>query len=241
MAQVVPRHRTGKQGVMVPDQKTVLLLTRPKADSDAFLKDIHDRTGHEVPALIDPVIKVKTVDDVGDLDYYAAVICTSRHAVRIAGHTLRGVRVATVGLETARLAEDFGAHATRLGDNVEQFLSRIGELEGPAIHLRGVHSRGDLATRAIAAGLHVDEKIVYDQVERRLGSAAKEVLKGGQGVVPIFSPRSGQIILRNSVHPETRILAMSAAVASAWDGQAITHVAENATKRAMLELVLRVL
>ncbi|MCG6883667.1 MAG: uroporphyrinogen-III synthase [Silicimonas sp.] len=216
------------------DGGRVLLLTRPEAQSRVFLAECQAHMRRGVSCVISPVMRiVRTRLDV-DLSGFRTVIVTSSNAI---SKELAGKRVATVGEATAERARAVGADARCLGETVSAFLKRIGEIEGPALYLRGVHSRGDLAERARAEGVRVEDVVAYDQVAIALTDAAQNVLQGGRAVVPVFSPRSAALVARYPVADGTRIVAISAAAAEAWTGAGIVTVAARPDRLAMLDAV----
>lgn len=215
------------------ESRTTLLLTRPERDSEEFLAAIQERLGRDVPALISPVLRIEQVAETGDLAGFETVIVTSRNAVFLAGRCLKGRSVATVGQRTADAARAFGAKATCLGDDVEAFLRNIGELRGPAVHLRGVHGR-DLAGRADVA---VEERVIYDQVAQDLSGEARALLMSGKAVVPVFSPRSAALVSGNPVAASTLVVAISDTAKAAWQSEGRVVTATAPTREAMLDLV----
>ena len=219
------------------DEERVLLLTRPEPQSRSFLADCRARLGHEIASIVSPVMRIDPVPVEADLDRYATLIVTSRNALDQVAGSIGDRTVRTVGQRTADHASMLGADAVCLGDTVEAFLERADEIDAPAVHLRGVHSRGDLAARMTAKGIEVDECVVYDQVEQPLSDEAQAALAAGQAVVPIFSPRTSALVSAHGAHPETVILAISDAAAAAWGGKGRVHVARRPDKDAILDLV----
>lgn len=194
--------------------------------------------GRKPACVISPVIEIVPIGDTPDLDAFEMLIITSGHAVRLIGEAISGRRVVTVGEGTAKLACSAGAHAICLGDNVEEFLSRIGEVVGPALHLRGVHARGDIAGKARMHKISVDECIIYDQVEKPLNDRARDVLRSGIGVVPVFSPRSAKLLSQYPCHPDSHFIAMSAAVANEFDAARRVEIAKSPDGSAMCDMVV---
>lgn len=219
------------------DEERVLLLTRPEPQSRAFLADCSARLGREVEAILSPILRIQPIPVEIDLDRYATLIVTSRNALDQFAGSVGNRIVKTVGQRTAEKAAALGACAECLGETVEAFLERAGEVEGPAVHLHGVHSRGDLAARLTGKGVMTAECVVYEQAEQALSEAAKAALASGQAVVPVFSPRSAALVSAHGAHRGTVVLAISEAASAAWTAEGSTFVAARPDKDAMLDLV----
>ena len=215
----------------------VLILTRPEPQSRGFLAELEDRLGCSVPAIVSPILKIVELGESPDLDAFQTLIFTSGNGVKRVADDLKGRNVVTVGQQTARYAEMAGATATCLGDTVEDFLANAAFIKSPALHVRGVHSRGDLANRLSAQGTDVIEFVAYDQVEQPISDEARRALLAGTAIAPIFSPRSARLLSEYECHPSTRILAISAATAQEWAGQGLLEVAVRPDRQAMLDLV----
>ena len=224
------------------DDDPTLILTRPADRAQAFLALCEARLGRRIPAIISPVIEIVPFGDIPDLTEFDTLIVTSASAVsRLADEgLLGGRRVATVGERTAALAKSSGASATCLGENVETFLERVDQLSGPCLHLRGVHSRGDLALNVSKAGVPCAEAVIYDQIQRPLSSAARSAIAGqGRAILPLFSPRTAEL-LSSAAEAGTNasIIAMSDAVAAAWRGGGDVKIAQEPTNDAMCDMVI---
>jgi uroporphyrinogen-III synthase len=162
--------------------------------------------------------------------------------VRRLGRALAGQIVVTVGERTAALAREQGADAHCLGADVEAFLKNIEGLAGPALHARGVHTRGDLAGRAAAKGLTVEEAVIYDQVARPLSRAAEALLQGNSPVVvPLFSPRSAGLLSATPIRAPLFVIAISLATREAWTGPGRVTVAETPIAEALCRRVTEAL
>lgn len=215
----------------------VLILTRPEPQSRAFLADLEGRLGRSVSAIIAPILGISELGDKPDLNMFRTLIFTSGNGVdRVAGD-LAGRHVVTVGQQTARRAQGAGASAICLGNTVDEFLENAEAIEAPALHIRGVHSRGDLANRLSAMGAEVSEFVGYDQPQRPITKEAQQALLQGDAIVPVFSPRSARLMSAYDCHPSTRILAISDATAHEWVGEGTVEVAVRPDRQAMLDLV----
>ena len=225
-----------------PAGEATLLLTRPEAQSQEFLALCEALAGRRLPCVVSPVLEIVDLGEVPDLTLFRTVIVTSGNAVRRLGRTLAGRVVVTVGERTAALARDQGADARCLGPDVDAFLENIDGVEGPAVHVRGVHTRGDLAGRAAAKGLTVEEAVIYDQVARPLSRAAEALLQGNSPVVvPLFSPRSAGLLSATPIGAPIFVIAISPATRVAWTGPGRVTVAETPTAEAVCRAVTEAL
>ena len=227
------------------EEGATLLLTRPRARSEEFLSLCEASAGRRLPSVISPVIEITDTGELPELSGYDTIILTSSNAVRRLGVSglLRGRSVATVGAHTAEFARTFGADAHCRGDDVETFLASEPTFGGPAIHCRGVHARGDLAERLSALGQVCAEAVVYDQVAQPLNPAARALLDGALPVVmPLFSPRSAKLVSASGPpHAPVTVIAMSEAVADAWQFGGDVRIAHEPRSTAMRDAVLSAL
>lgn len=223
------------------DSQPTLLLTRPKEQSAEFLSECEKHADRRLPVVVSPIIRIEAVADVPDLSSYATLIFTSANGVVACASELRGRRVVTVGTKACVLAAQAGAVATSLGEDVETFLAQSDQIEGPALHCRGTHARGNLAERLSANGVQTDEAILYDQVAQPLTPAARSLLQSnGSVVAPIFSPRSAQLLSQTMISADIQIVAMSEAVAQAWSGTgAVTVVSEPTALEMAMQTIRR--
>lgn len=233
---------SGTRARQAKRQKPVLLLTRPEQDAWDFAVDVEREFRDAFEIVISPLISILP-GDVPNLDPFETVVLTSRNAARVAGEALAGRRIATVGARTAEVARDLGADALMLGETVSDFLEQLSDVTPPAIHLRGEHARGDLARTATGRGTAMQEAVIYRQEARDLALAAKERLVTRQVVVPLFSPRSAELLQRavGEMPVSLHVAAMSQAVADAAPDAVRTCIAEAPTRRGMLDAIAAIL
>ena len=214
-----------------------VLMTRPERQSSEFIARCEREFGERISAVISPVFRIEDVGEIPPLDEFRTLIFTSGHAVRrlgIAGE-LKGRRVATVGQATAELAREFGASAKAYGDDIETFLANFGGLADPCLHLRGRHSRGNLAARLTELRRMTGEAIIYDQIAIPLSREAQNLITGSKPIIaPLFSPRSAELLAKFiRRHRFVKIIAMSEAVADASGSGHDVKIAEQPTIEAM--------
>ncbi len=220
------------------DTSTTLLLTRPKPQSETFLAECETEVGRRLPVVISPLLKIEPVGDMPDLDAFDTIVLTSSNGVARLGSALAGRIVVTVGKKTAALASQQGAKAAVLGESVDAFLAAQYAFKGRVLFCRGKHSRGDLANRLRQRSVNVEEAVIYDQVGQPLDSRARELLVGdGLVVAPVFSPRSARLLAANPITAPISVLAISSAVAAAWNGPGNILVASHPDANHMRQMV----
>ena len=99
----------------------------------------------------------------------------------------------TVGTATADAARAAGFHPISADGDADALVTMIKAAQptGPLLHVRGAHSRGNVAERLSSAGIETDSAILYDQILQPLSAAALQALSQDRPVVvPLFSPRS---------------------------------------------------
>ena len=219
--------------------RPTILLTRPKEGSARFAEQLRQACGSEVRILCSPVLRIDPVAFQADLTGYKALIFTSANAVPFVAP---GLRCYTVGDATARAAQAAGMHPTSVGANAEALVRRIladGD-QGPLLHLRGQHTRGDVARTLSEAGCATDEQIVYSQTECALTEEALRALASSLPViVPLFSPRSARIFAwQLPENARVWVAALSPAVAEVFAGMAISRmeIATTPDAKAMLSV-----
>lgn len=196
----------------------ILLMTRPEAQSRAFAEAL-GRDGEDFRLLVSPLIGISFCGSLPDMAPFAGLVFTSANGVA-AYRELGGPKrpCFTVGDATARAARAAGFEATSAEGTVEDLIALLKARRpaAPLLHVRGRHSRGDLAGRLSADGLPVRALVAYDQPAQPPSAAARAALAGRQTVLaPVFSPRSAALFSQLSVQAPLVVAAMSEAVAKA--------------------------
>jgi uroporphyrinogen-III synthase len=221
------------------DRQPTLLLTRPEKQSLEFLADCENKLGRRLSVVVSPVFKIDFRRSPPDLSNYETVILTSSNGVAACAEALVGRKVVTVGEKTAAAARRAGAEALVLGQDAEELVANSLKIEGPAVHVRGRHTRGSIAKRLGAAGVKTDELVLYDQLAQPLTQAAVAVLQGDAEVIaPVFSPRSAELLSQAHITASLHVIAMSEAVADAWNGPGSINVVASPTADAMIAQVV---
>jgi len=197
--------------------RPTLLLTRPRAQAERFAAACRDAFG-DVPVVISPILTIRYLEP-PSLQGLAGVLLSSEHGVRALGAG-QGLRAWCVGDRTAEVARDLGFDAVSAGGSAEDLVEMVlaAAPEGRLLHAHGVHTRGDVAARLRAAGLQVAAAEVYAQEPAELSEEAREALDAGAVVLPLFSPRSAELVARAAAGSGAvlRPVALSPAVALAW-------------------------
>lgn len=229
---------------MMTVHRPVLLLTRPRAASDALAEKIAARLGDTVDVVVSPLIEIVYLPGPLALSGVRGLIFTSGNGVEAAAALTpnRDLPAYCVGPSTTRRADAAGWRAEMAGPDARSLVLRLKALrpDAPLLHLRGRHARGDIVGQLGAAGLPVREQIVYDQRPLPLSQAARARLQGlAPVIVPLFSPRSARLFAEAGPEPVAAVAAISHAVAEALpDGLARrVAVAEAPNGDAMLSLL----
>jgi uroporphyrinogen-III synthase len=193
--------------------RPTILLTRPQHASERFAAQLRNRVG-EVDVVISPVLRIRPLIQRVEVGEARALILTSANAVPFG---VAGMQAYCVGDATARAASAAGMDPISAGGDATALIRRIlaDRQTGPLLHIRGAHSRGEIAQTLTQAGCPTREVIAYDQVAQSLSDAAKSLLSGSlPAIVPVFSPRSAEILSRlGTVGPGVLGAALSVAVA----------------------------
>ena len=197
--------------------KPTLILTRPVESAERFAQELSINMKARLDLLFSPLLEIVDLHVKVDLTAYAAVIFSSSNGVRFAPDG--GRRVAyCIGQKTTGAAQRRGWDARLMGSTAEQLVQNLAQtsLEGPILHLAGVHQRGDVAGKLKSAGIEVHTVIVYDQRALSLTSEAKHAISSVEPcILPVFSPRTAEILASQIADPRHVIaIALSPSVAA---------------------------
>ncbi|WP_371038797.1 MULTISPECIES: uroporphyrinogen-III synthase [unclassified Rhodosalinus] len=180
----------------------VLLLTRPHDASERFATELSRILGDAAPEVcISPLMRVDFAGRLPGMADVAALVFTSANGVRafVAAGGPRGLPAFAVGEATAEAARRAGISAQPAGGDAQALVAHVAARRpaGRIVHVRGEHARGDVAMRLRAAGLRVEEAVLYRQVLLPFTDSARRVLAGRAPVVaPLFSPRTAEQFAR---------------------------------------------
>jgi uroporphyrinogen-III synthase len=203
----------------------VVLLTRPAPQSQRFAQALQARLS-SVQVVVSPLMQTEWLHPPLPDRTFGALILTSETGAEAAGH----LRVAgtplpetafCVGPRTTDTARAAGFAAISADGDVHDLaaLIRAAHPQGPLLHIRGEDVAGNLAETLTNSGIETHSAILYAQRPCPLSPAALTLLQGeGPVLVPLFSPRSAQI-LAQALPPEAKaplwIVAISQAAATA--------------------------
>jgi uroporphyrinogen-III synthase len=205
------------------DAGVPVLLTRPKAQAQAFSRALSARFGARVRPVVAPLMRVEALAPDLPGGPFAAVIFTSANGVDAA----RALRPRLpdlawcVGDRTAAAARAAGFAARSAAGDAGALVRAVlaDPPPGRLLHLTGAETRGDIAQRLASAGLETLSAVIYRQVALPLPGVAQAVLAaGGPVILPLFSPESARRAARAlaaAPRADLRLVAMSDAVALA--------------------------
>ncbi|GHG83184.1 uroporphyrinogen-III synthase [Pseudodonghicola xiamenensis] len=173
---------------------TILLMTRPRAEAEAFVAGLPGELRSRLTPVYSPLMTIVPLGVDVDTAGIGGVIFTSANGVACAGPG-GDLPAYCVGVKTARAAQAVGWQVILTCPDAEHLIAALSDLvpEGPLLHLRGMHSRGDIAGRLSARGIETRALPLYDQRLEPLSEAAKGVLAGTEPlIVPLFSPRTAR-------------------------------------------------
>lgn len=176
--------------------------------------------------MISPLMRMRPTG--AEVPGEGALAFTSGRAVEAAGD-LTGRLAYCVGDRTAEAARAAGAQAISVSGDVEALFTRLCD-DRPALvtHLRGDHTRGDLAPRLRAAGIPASSVEVYRTEDMPLTPSARALLNGSDEVIaPVFSPRSAALLALAEATAPLTILAISQAAARPMMGKGAIVVADR--------------
>ena len=217
------------------------LITRPEPEAGPFAERVEQELGLET--VVSPLMKYVYPKLSIQIDSFQGVILTSAAAVPAltALNVPSSMPIYAVGAKTAHVAGSSGFDAVAGPGDAQGLINFLAgrDVAGPLIHLRGAHTRGDVAKNLTSRGIKTSEMVVYQQLEADLNAAAKRALAGERPVVvPLFSPRTADILARSApFSAPIHIVAMSDAVAQscARFATAAIRVADTPDAAAMLQ------
>lgn len=224
----------------------IVLMTRPRDASDGFLAELAVDAPGRFTGICSPLIDIAARGPLPDLTRYRGLIFTSANGVAAfqafggAGHGT----AYSVGDATALAAQGIGMDAISAKGDAEALIAFVRDsgATGPLLHLRGVHSQGNIAHRLIAAGIPTDEAVIYDQTLRPLTTDAQVALQSGAPIIaPLYSVRTaGHFVDCVLSQGPLYLVAMSRRVAETLKGLPHTNliVAAQPTGAAMKKAAL---
>lgn len=201
----------------MPHSTPLIVITRPQPQADRFADAVRDAYASLVDILVAPVMRIDVLP--AQVDPSHNVILSSANAVAALGQAGQGRVAYCVGGRTAAAAKEAG-FATRVANGSAGSLIdlvRKGEHKAPLVHVRGEHSRGNIAETLLCAGVDVREQIVYRQAEVALEkNAILRISRAERVLFPIFSPRTAAILSQqlSKIDLNPAVVALSDEIAS---------------------------
>lgn len=196
-----------------------LLLTRPKAQSRALVKDIENNFPDKTTCLISPLMAITPTGHLPDTSKFQAVLFTSVNGVQAfidLGGTTSSICFC-VGARTTRVAQAAGLDAVSANGAAAELIALVSKdlkpASGPLLHIRGEHTAGDIAENLTAQGFAVEQAVLYSQQACDLTDTARQSLAQGkvQGL-PLYSPltarRFAGILAENPSWPTQNLTAL---------------------------------
>lgn len=231
---------------VMPSTRPVLLLTRPRSGSEAFLNALPQDAQDHVECIISPLMEIEMTGTLPDIGAFDGVIFTSANGVeafRKHGGRAKSQRAIAVGDQTAQAADALGFRTLTAGGNAERLIAFVKEqgLIGPLLHIRGQIAVGDIAKNLTDASVPTKEAVLYQQVLQPLNAEATAALSQDRQVIaPLFSPRTARHLVAESPDgARYDVAAISRAVADEVpeDVRRTCRIAEHPNRDAMLRLV----
>lgn len=224
-----------------------IILTRPEKEA----RDFSGRILSKLPGIkiiISPLITIEFTKPKVDLTAFDGIIFTSSKGVEAIKKLSipQNMPCFAVGPKTAQQAAQLGFLASQGPGNADGLITlilsrpRVGRL----LHIRGEHTRGNISTRLTNAGQICEHIVAYKQETLSLTTEALDAFKGGKPLIlPLFSPRTAQILITQSVPFEKiHMIALSEAVAEPFNDSKLSSltVAEAPTAECILDDLLRI-
>ncbi|WP_299413906.1 uroporphyrinogen-III synthase [uncultured Sulfitobacter sp.] len=205
---------------------TTLMLTRPRSSAQAFVDSLSQQAVAAVDIVIAPLMEIVVTNAVLDLTGVRSVIFTSANGVHH-GPEGQGRIAFCVGAQTTDAAQKRGWIATQAGDTAGELIATLiaQQPKGPALHLGGEHTRGDIAQKLTQCGIETRHVAIYAQKLVSLDADGQQALNG-PCIIPVFSPRTGQQLAQQARGrlQNAHIVALSDAVAAPLLGQKVAQM-----------------
>lgn len=224
-----------------------IILTRPEKEARDFSNRILSQLP-EVKIIISPLITIEYTKPKVDLNAFDGIIFTSSNGIEAIKKLSipHNMPCFAVGPKTAQQAAQLGFLASQGPGNADGLITLI--LSRPSVgrllHISGEHTRGNISTRLTGLGQICEHIVAYKQETLSLTTEAMDAFKGGKPIIlPLFSPRTAQLLITQSVPLEqSHMIALSEAVAELFNDFKLSSltVAEAPTAESILNDLLRV-
>ena len=172
-------------------------MTRPQKAAERFVSLLPGEIRAGLSVVYSPLIGIEPTASEINFGDARGLIFTSANAVEVTAALShhRGLPSFCVGQATTRAAIAAGWTGQYSGENSEALIKTLHQSRpmGPLLHIRGTHSRGNVALRLSASGCPTREQVVYDQPLLSFSDIAeKSLTRPAPIVVPLFSPRTAR-------------------------------------------------
>ncbi|MGR3678450.1 MAG: uroporphyrinogen-III synthase [Paracoccaceae bacterium] len=194
-------------------------MTRPQPQATAFVAALKAAAACAISPVYSPLLKIVPLHPTVAIRSYQGVVFTSATAIDHAGrlNVQPSLPAYCVGPATTQSAIAAGWSAIQCGVDANGLIEHLiaHKPAAPILHLRGQHTRGQVAERLTASELHCDSVALYDQQLCGLTIDAQALLASGQPVIaPIFSPRTARHFADQAkINSDLHLIALSDAVA----------------------------
>lgn len=236
---------------MARQSRATLILTRPAQAAQRFAAELAAQVAPLPEILISPLMRPEAISAPVPEQPPDGVIFTSETgAMALSARVVWRTRAICVGPQTAAVAQSQGWQAEIVGPDAERMVAalRAAPLAGRWLHARGENAAAPLSPLLTALGMQVEEAVLYRQAPLPLSTAAREALKDPERhiILPIFSPRSGRLLVAEAaglLRAPLWVAAISAAAARAMEPLAPprVEVADEPDGPGMLRAVERLL
>lgn len=228
----------------------VLLLVRPEPQSLEFAEALETALPGRFRAVVSPLIRISPLMEASvDLSGVGALLFTSANGVRqfvrvCDDRSLLAYCVGSMTEATARAAGfDTRSADGDVGSLADLVIARHASESGVCLHVRGVHSAGQLTERLERAGIEARSVELYNQIVSPIDGDAVELLTAGQvDVLTVFSPRTAAIFRAQALEagwplgPVTSVSLSAAADAGLGNlGFGARRIASRPGRAAMIE------
>lgn len=176
------------------------MLTRPRAQSDAYAAELGAAFGDRIKPVISPLLEIRDLPFQDDLDDARMLLFSSANGVRAFSRQCqrRDIPCLCVGEKTTGIARKLGFQAQSAGGSAPDLVAlakrQLRTETGAFVHIRGQSTRGNIARTLDKSGMNARDLIVYTQEAMELSDEAKYILTNGQHVLlPLFSPRTAEV------------------------------------------------
>ena len=180
---------------MADNPGKAVLLTRPKAQAQAYADELRRELPPDVAILVSPLMRIQTLPVEIDLGNAKALAFTSANGVRSFANATkdRSLTAYCVGNATAEVAKEQGLKVVSADGDASDLIRLLASVQGPILHPRGTQAAVDLAQELRQSGHQASDVVLYSQQPQALSQPAKRLLASQIPVaVPLFSPRTAE-------------------------------------------------